>query len=211
MRITSKGWLAEMGELIVILGGARSGKSNFAERLALARGHEDVLYIATSQALDEEMAERIARHRAARPTGWRTIEEPLQPSLALSAAQEAVVVLDCMTVLVSNLLLTQGDPEQGAALPDADVLEAQVEGEVRAILAAAGTRRGPTIVVSNEVGLGLVPPYPLGRIYRDVLGRANRLLVEAASVAYLLIAGLPIDLKRLSALDDPLGEDRGQP
>lgn len=200
-----------MGELIVILGGARSGKSSFAERLALARGHEDVLYIATSQALDEEMAERIARHRVARPAGWRTIEEPLQPSRAIAAAQEAVIVLDCMTMLVSNLLLTQGDPEEGAALPDADLLEALVEGEVRAILTAVAAHRGPTIVVSNEVGLGLVPPYPLGRIYRDVLGRANRLLVEAAAVAYLLIAGLPIDLKRLSALDDPLGDHEEQP
>ncbi len=192
-----------MGELILVLGGARSGKSSFAERLALARGGDIVTYVATGQALDPEMRARIAHHQAERPAAWRTVEAPLHPAEALAAAPEGVCVVDCITLLVSNLLLSLGDPERGDDTPAEAAAEALVEAEIAALSAAARSRRGLTIAVSNEVGLGLVPPYPLGRLYRDLLGRANRRLADVASSVYLLVAGLPVDVKRLAALDDP--------
>jgi len=192
-----------MGRLILILGGARSGKSDLAERLALSHGGEDVLYVATGQALDDEMAARIAHHRATRHAGWRTVEAPLDAAAAIAKAEARVVVLDCVTLLVSNLLLTLGDPERGDEAPDERRAEELVKAQVDSLLAAIAQHPGLAIAVSNEVGLGLVPPYPLGRLYRDLLGRANRQLAAAAEAAYMVIAGLPIDLKRLSALQDP--------
>jgi adenosylcobinamide kinase/adenosylcobinamide-phosphate guanylyltransferase len=195
-----------MGQFVLILGGARSGKSDLAERLAVAHGGEEVLYVATGQALDEEMTARIAHHRAVRHAGWRTVEAPLDPAAAIATAEARVVVLDCVTLLVSNLLLTLGDPERGDEPPDEQRAEALVQAQVSALLAAIPEHPGLIIAVSNEVGLGLVPPYPLGRLYRDLLGRANRHLAAAADAAYLVIAGLPIDLKRLSALHDPFAD-----
>jgi len=192
-----------VGDLILVLGGARSGKSAFAERLAKARGGTDVLYVATAQALDEEMAARIARHRQARPAGWKTAEAPLSPADAVAHSTATVVVLDCVTLLVSNLLMAFGDPEQGKPPPDENAANVAVMTQIDAVIAAAARHRGEVIVVSNEVGLGLVPPYPLGRLYRDALGRANCRLASAASAVYLLVAGLPVNVKRLAELDDP--------
>ncbi|NLX37348.1 MAG: bifunctional adenosylcobinamide kinase/adenosylcobinamide-phosphate guanylyltransferase [Chloroflexi bacterium] len=199
-----------MGDLMLVLGGARSGKSTFAERTALARGSDDVTFVATGQALDDEMRARIARHQADRPRAWRTVEAPLHPSQAVAAATTSVVVVDCVTLLVSNLLLSLGDPEQGQVLPDEAAAETLVVAEIQALIQAAAAGPRLVIVVSNEVGLGLVPPYPLGRLYRDLLGRANCLLAQAAASVYLLVAGLPVDVRRLSlsagaqgsALDD---------
>lgn len=180
-----------MGELILILGGARSGKSAYAERLARERGG-DVLFVATATAGDDEMARRIAAHRADRPTGWRTLEAPSGVALSVAALDDpaGTIVLDCVTLLVSNLLLaheTDGETVIGCA----------VDAEIDALLARIAGGAATWIVVSNEVGMGLVPPYPLGRAYRDLLGRANARLAARAAHAYLLVAGLPLDLKRL--------------
>lgn len=182
-----------MGELTLILGGARSGKSAFAERLAREAG-DDVLFVATATAGDDEMAQRIATHRAERPPVWRTLEVPrgVAGAVADLSPPAATVLLDCLTLLVSNILLA--DEAAGEV-----AIRRAVESEIDTILAwiAAGTARW--IVVSNEVGMGLVPPYPLGRVYRDLLGRANARLAARADRAYLLVAGLPLDLKRLMA------------
>jgi adenosyl cobinamide kinase/adenosyl cobinamide phosphate guanylyltransferase len=170
--------------LTVLLGGARSGKSALAQRLA-GRWDGPVTVLATGQARDAEMAERIARHRAARPAGWETVEEPLELEAALAAAGDAFVVVDCLTLWVSNLL------EQG-------LTDAGVEARARAAAATAAARAAPTVAVSNEVGSGIVPSAPLARRYRDLLGQVNAVWAAAADRALLLVAG------RALPLADPL-------
>jgi len=173
------------------LGGARSGKSSHAERLALELGGPDVLYVATAQAFDDEMRARIAAHRAARPRGWRTLEAPTLIAAPLAEMIETarVVLLDCMTLLASNAILALGEE------PTTPAAEEAVDREAAALLTAYHAGDAAWIVVSNEVGMGLVPPYPLGRAYRDALGRANQRLAAAADRVLLMVAGLPLILK----------------
>jgi adenosylcobinamide kinase / adenosylcobinamide-phosphate guanylyltransferase len=167
--------------MTLLLGGARSGKSALAERLA-ARWDGPVTVVATAQARDAEMAERIRRHRARRPAGWRTIEEPLDLEAALAKAPaDAQVLLDCLTLWVSNLL------ERG-------LTDEQVGRQARSAAAAAATRPAPTVVVSNEVGSGIVPADPLSRRYRDLLGQVNAVWAAAADQALLLVAGRAVPL-----------------
>lgn len=186
-----------MGSLTLVLGGMRSGKSRFAERLAWRLGGEAVVYLATATATDAEMAARIARHRADRPAAWRTVEAPTGVAAALAALDPppAVVLLEDVGLLLANLLLAHGP---GESHPPA-AAEAALMAELSALLdwrAAAGAH---LIVVSNEVGLALVPLNPLGRAFADIVGRANQRLAAAADAAYLLVAGLPLDLTRLRA------------
>ena len=179
-----------MGRLTFILGGARSGKSTYAERLARQQSGR-VLYIATAQALDEEMAGRIRQHRSQRPPNWQTLEAPSGVAAALQSLpgpQPDLVLLDCLTLLVSNLLL-QACPADGE--PDAQTAEVPVRAEIESLLAAIQSSPADWIVVSNEVGMGLVPPYPLGRIYRDLLGWANQQMAATADEVLLMVAGLP--------------------
>ena len=165
----------------LILGGARSGKSARALAVAGALPGERA-FIATAQAFDTEMADRIARHRAERDAGWTTIEEPLALSSAITAARErfAVIVVDCLTLWLSNLMLG-GD--------DADAAEAELIEIVRAPSAAM------LVFVSNEVGMGLVPETPLGRAFRDRQGRLNARLAAIADRVEFVVAGLPLVLK----------------
>ena len=179
-----------MAEIILILGGARSGKSTFAERLAQDLGGSSVLYIATAEALDDEMRQRIAAHRAQRPAGWRTLEAPRGAGARVRALDggEQVILLDCLTVWASNVLLALADapPEQ---------IEEALRQEVDALVDAARARESHLIIVSNEVGMGLVPDNALGRMYRDLLGRANQRLAQRADRVVFLVAGLPMWLK----------------
>jgi len=164
--------------LIFYTGGARAGKSAAALARARALGKGDVSFIATARADDEEMARRIAAHRAERPAVWETIEEPRDAAAALARAAHDVIVLDCLTLLVSNLLLEGGE-------------EAVRDGVKR--LLEAWRKSGKTlIVVSNEVGMGIVPTTALARRYRDLLGWANRALAAAADEAWLVVAGRQI-------------------
>lgn len=183
-----------MGELTLILGGARSGKSTYAERLA-NRSPGPVLYIATAQALDDEMASRITAHRSQRPEGWRTLEIPFGVGAALvhDQPQEGVVLLDCLTLLVANLIL-RACPDIDN--PDERQAQSAVEKELEQLEQAIQRSAADWIVVSNEVGLGLVPPYPVGRIYRDLLGWANQRLARRAARTVFMIAGLPMRLVR---------------
>lgn len=194
-----------MGDLTLITGGARSGKSAFAESLALhaatAAGAEHlatqaerpVTYIATLEPLDDEMRDRIARHRARRPASWRTVEAGEDLAAAARGVPDAdVLLLDCIAVWSSNRLLALGDDEPTPAVlaPFEDALAR----DVAALLDVVSARTGPSIVVTNEVGDGVVPPYALGRVYRDVLGRVNQQVSRAARHAYLVVAGRPIEL-----------------
>lgn len=192
-------------ELILLLGGARSGKSRFAEELT-ARFGERVLYVATAQARDEEMAARIAAHRRARPATWQTIEAPTAVGKAVRAAlaEESVdvVILDCITLLVSNVILDGlWLSEEDLDSMDETVVGPRVDLELDGLLRAIQESEVPWIVVSNEVGLGLVPSYPMGRVYRDYLGWFNQCLAAAADRVYLMVAGLPVDVKALSGVE----------
>jgi len=170
---------------LLVLGGARSGKSAYAQSLAETYGSER-LYLATAEAGDEEMAARIARHRADRGQGWATLEEPFEIARALGAEARPgrVVVVDCLTLWLSNLMLAGREP--GAA----------VAGLARAI----GALAGPAILVSNEVGMGIVPDHRLGREFRDWQGRANREIAQACDAAVFIAAGLPVQLKPVRAV-----------
>ena len=176
--------------LTLILGGARSGKSSYAQRLAQERGGDDVLFVATAQALDEEMQSRIQAHRRDRPAAWRTLEAPRHTGEAIArAGASAIVLVDCLTLLVSNVVLAL--PESaGAAQAEAAAL-----AEVDELRAAYGRGTASWIVISNEVGLGLVPPYPVGRTYRDALGRAYLRLAAQADEVLFLVAGIPMKVK----------------
>ena len=169
--------------LVVLLGGARAGKSALAQELA-ARWEGPVAYVATAEARDEEMAERIERHRRERPEGWMTVEEPLELRAVLERLEHGqAAVVDCLTLWVSNVL------ERGDS-PTAVLAEA---GEAAALAAA---HPAPVIVVSNEVGLGIVPASPLARVYRDLLGAVNRAFVDEAETASLVVAGRMLRLER---------------
>ena len=167
--------------LTLLLGGARSGKSALALRRARAFGGP-VVFVATGEARDAEMTERIARHRAEREPDWSTVEAPVDVTAALAGVPAgACAIVDCLSLWVANLL-ERGDGED-------EIVRLAVEG---ARLAAA--REGPTIAVSNEVGMGVVPPYELGRLYRDVLGRVNVTWADHAAEALLVVAGRPLVL-----------------
>lgn len=189
----SRGAKAEK-ECIFILGGARSGKSRFAQKLA-AQMSERVLFVATGAALDEEMRLRIEEHRKNRPQNWRTVEVTADVGRKLSEeiGDAQVVVLDCLTLLISNII-----GECLGSAPDEvdDVLvETEVSAEIQSIIECFDDHPASFIIVSNEVGMGLVPTNRLGRLYRDLLGRANQLFAERAARVYFMLSGLPISLK----------------
>ena len=188
--------------LILITGGARAGKSTFAGNLAADRaGGGPVWFVATAEPLDADMAARIAAHRAERPAGWVTVEAPrgVADRIAEAGPPAGVVLIDCLTLLVSNVLLAHPEP---AAVADVwPTVAAEVDGIVRASRGTAAT-----IVVTNEVGLGVVPATPLGRVYRDLLGAANQRLAAAADQVFLVVSGIPLQIKSPAA--DRPGEER---
>jgi adenosylcobinamide kinase/adenosylcobinamide-phosphate guanylyltransferase len=176
-----------VSKIVLFTGGARSGKSTRAEQYAGRLGRP-VLYLATAEAGDDEMRERIALHRRQRPTSWVTLEAPAAVAATLTTLDKGTVVLiDCLSLLVSNLLLAH---EPNAA--------AVVDAEIASLIAAAHARDLTLIVVTNEVGMGIVPAYPLARAYRDLLGRANAALARQSDEVYLLVAGLPLEIKSLA-------------
>ncbi len=179
-----------MASITLLLGGARSGKSRQAEEMARSLGGDRVLFVATAQVLDEEMATRIRRHQASRPQGWHTLEVPLGVGQALTEVPDTfqVTVVDCLTLLVSNVMGQFQDPGE----PE---VRTAVLAEVQALVAALQARTGHAILISNEVGMGLVPPYRMGRVYRDLLGEANQVVAQAADRVYLLVAGIPMTVK----------------
>jgi adenosylcobinamide kinase/adenosylcobinamide-phosphate guanylyltransferase len=172
---------------IFILGGARSGKSHFAQELA-GKLSDKVLFVATGEALDAEMQARIEEHKKARPKSWRTLEIPtdIGKQIEEHIDDAKVVIVDCLTLLVSNLLKDE---------PDYPQAEKRVTAEIDQLIACVNNLDAIFIIVSNEVGLGLVPETKLGRIYRDLLGKANQIIARHSDEVYLMVAGLPIKLK----------------
>ncbi len=179
-----------MAHIVLLLGGARSGKSRLAEQLAQKLTSRPVLFIATAEVRDEEMKKRVERHRQTRPSSWRTLEAPFNVGRALRESYEGeeVVILDCLTLWVANVLTRNFDT-------DSEAVAALAEKEVDELLATLSSLDTTAILVTNEVGMGLVPPYPLGRVYRDVLGRVNQQVAAHADEVFLLVAGIPVPIK----------------
>jgi adenosylcobinamide kinase/adenosylcobinamide-phosphate guanylyltransferase len=169
------------GDLTFVLGGARSGKSRHAEAAIRGKGPGPWLYVATGQAFDDEMTARIARHRADRGEGWITVEAPhdLAATLRAAGSERLPILVDCLTLWLSNRLLAAAD----------------VEAESRDLVDALAGLRVPAVVVSNEVGLGIVPDNALSRAFRDAAGRLHQAVAARADHVVLVVAGLPLVVK----------------
>ena len=174
-------------QCIFILGGARSGKSRYAQELA-GKLSNKVLFVATGEARDEEMQARISHHKKDRPKSWRTLEAPtdIGRQIEQRIGDAEVVLIDCLTLLISNLLGDESDYSKA---------EKQVIAEINELTACMDKLDSSFIIVSNEVSMGLVPETRLGRIYRDMLGKANQLIARHASEVYLMVAGIPVKVK----------------
>jgi len=194
-----------MGRITFILGGARSGKSGFAQELAFrlsaasaeaqpGTAGTGVTYLATATVEDEEMRLRVARHRQARPASWRTVEQPLRVARALSGLTTGVVIVDCLTLLVTNILLEQG-ADRGDRPSGLEELEQTVMREIEELLRQCRRIDGQVLLISNEVGMSVVPPTPLGRMFRDIAGRVNQRVAGEAAEVFFLVAGLARQLK----------------
>ncbi|MDK9716998.1 MAG: bifunctional adenosylcobinamide kinase/adenosylcobinamide-phosphate guanylyltransferase [Trichlorobacter sp.] len=177
-----------MAHNTLITGGARSGKSRFAEELTLGFGGL-ACYLATAQALDDEMEERIHRHQFRRGNSWETIEEPLMipQTLARIDGIYSVILLDCVTLWLSNLLLSCDENDPGC--------EEQIASHVHRLATTLRGMSTPVVLVTNEVGQGIVPEHRLGRLYRDIAGQANQILAACCDHVHVCISGIPLKLK----------------
>ena len=177
-----------MGQTIFITGGARSGKSRFAEQLAAGYG-APLGYLATAQSLDQEMEQRIRVHQQRRGEDWGTVEEPLHLSqaLTLNDGRFNVILVDCLTLWLSNLLLLDDEPRGES--------ETRVMDAVQLLATTLCNMTTPVIIVTNEVGMGIVPENRLARIFRDIAGQANQIIAAAAGEAWLVASGIPLKLK----------------
>jgi adenosylcobinamide kinase/adenosylcobinamide-phosphate guanylyltransferase len=181
---------ANSTHITLLLGGARSGKSSHAQHLAEATG-KSVTFIATAQALDEEMSTRIQKHRSDRPAGWETLEVPVDIASHVGEIKSEVVVLDCLTLLISNLLMQFVKDDLVEAAPFMQAVHTEVEN----LIVQIREQGQDWIIISNEVGLGLVPPYQMGRVYRDALGWVNQQFAREADNVILMMAGIPMAVK----------------
>ena len=179
-----------MGKIVLVTGGARSGKSSFAEKYIKEHGHA-IAYIATAQILDEEMQQRINEHQKRRSSDWHTAEAPFEAENAINACQKYDAILfDCLTVYMSNII----------CLPQMEKLEAnKIEDEilsaVKKLAEAAAAHKGITVFVTNEVGSGIVPENKLARQYRDIAGKCNQYMAQNADEVYFVVSGIPIKIK----------------
>jgi len=189
-----------MAKIVLIIGGARSGKSRHALELARKKAAK-VLFVATAAALDEEMKQRIEEHKKARPAAWRTLEvqtdvgRKIQPELG----NAQVVIIDCIALLVNNILSQHYSVNNHTK--ELKVIEKAVDDEINGLIACFRQVGANFIVVSNEVGTGIVPTDKMSRLYRDLLGKANQMLAQHADEVLMMVAGIPIRLK---------SEDSGQ-
>lgn len=179
-----------MKKLTFILGGARSGKSSYAQTLAEESG-KPVTFIATAQAFDDEMSARIKKHQSERPQNWQTLEIPLDIASRFDSIKAEVVILDCITLLVTNLIMQFVEND----LVNEEKSIQAIQKEITDLISAIQKSNQEWIIISNEVGLGLVPPYQMGRVYRDLLGRANQRLAKEADSVLFMVAGIPMVVK----------------
>lgn len=183
-----------MSKIVFVTGGARSGKSMFAQ--GLAEKYTDVAYVATSVATDDEMRERIRMHQNSRPQSWKTYETQKNMPMVFDQNTHGVFLVDCITVYIGNAVVEAADEE--SEIIDMDVqfrIENNTMDEIRRIVDALRIKNMDAIFVSNEVGMGLVPAYPMGRMFQDVTGRVNKFLAGLADEVYFVVSGIPMKLK----------------
>jgi len=188
-------------QCILILGGARSGKSRLAKEMALRPGGK-VLFVATGEARDEEMEQRIEKHKQERPPGWRSIEVPtgVGKRIRKEVGNAQVVIVDCLTLLVSNVIGQCGDdPEQVSV----ELVEARLTAEIDELTSCIDDSPATFILVSNEVGMGLVPESRVGRLYRDLLGKVNQTIAKRADRVYFMLSGIALNLKGGDCQNEP--------
>lgn len=187
---------AHTGTITLVLGGVRSGKSRFAQDLAERIGGDEVLFVATAETRDDEMLQRVEHHRRSRPNKWQTLEQPFGTGMAVAQqnALPQVVLIDCLTLLVSNVLCCEDSQSKGI-----DDLLKIIETEMDALIEVVSHRAVHLIIVSGEVGLGVVPEHKMGRVFRDLLGWANQRVARCATTTYWMVAGLPIDATQLAS------------
>lgn len=174
-------------EFIFLLGGARSGKSRYAQELAAAYGKK-VLFVATAEPRDEEMKARIEAHRRDRPASWRTLELPAEVAHGIEKhiGNAEVIIIDCLTLLAGNILCENPDLEKGAQ---------KIINEVNELSALIDRTEAVFILISNEIGCGIVPENRMARVFRDAIGQAHQIIARNASKVYLMVAGIPVKIK----------------
>jgi len=187
-----------MGQIILVTGGARSGKSAFAEHYAAhcaAKHGAQVAYIATAQVYDVEMRHRVDLHQSRRSADWSTYEAPFDTEHAIRAAgaEHGVILFDCITMFLSNDMLQYSEEDL-----ERDTFSLHVEERIDALIQAAEDVDATTIFVTNEVGAGIVPEHRLGRLYRDMAGLANQQIARSAAEVYLVTCGIPVNIKKLA-------------
>ena len=179
---------------ILIIGGARSGKSDYAQELAMSLP-QPVLFVATAEAGDEEMRQRIEAHREKRPATWKTLEAPILigDRIQNEIGSIPTVIIDCITLLVNNVFNKYSGPD--GERTGSDLIEKDVTAEIESIVECMNEVNAGFIVVTNEIGQGLVPASSMSRLYRDMLGKTNRLLAQNMEEVYMMVAGLPVKIK----------------
>jgi len=186
----------DMGKLILVTGGARSGKSSFAEQYARKLG-ENIIYIATAIPFDEEMKLRVKKHREQRPSHWETVEayKDLDCALKYKVEGKDGALLDCITVMITNIMMDELRDWDNIKSEDMEHVEMCVNEEIKKLLSLVKSTDITFIVVTNEVGMGIVPEYPSTRLYRDIAGRANQMIAKEADEVYFCVSGIPMKIK----------------
>lgn len=192
-----------MPNITLVTGGARSGKSTFAESIA-RKSKNSVLYIATSIPFDEEMKQRVKKHREQRPSEWDTLEEYRDFDIHLSKPQykKSVLLVDCITIMVTNIMLNSQINWDEATNDDILHIEKIINDEIDKLIQTSAQSGSSLIIVTNELGMGIVPENKLGRIFRDIAGRVNQNIANIAQEVYLCVCGIPIKIKEQELLND---------
>jgi len=191
-----------LGKLVFITGGARSGKSTFAEKIAAERlvadgQQKNVLYIATAVPFDDEMKLRIQKHKERRPAKWQTVEayRDLDKVIEMNIEGKSAVLLDCITVMITNLMVERNLDWDRMEAEELYRIETEIDCEIKKFIDIAKNKEVLFIVVSNEIGMGLVPEYTMSRVFRDIAGRVNQKLAEAADEVFFCVSGIPVKIK----------------
>jgi adenosylcobinamide kinase/adenosylcobinamide-phosphate guanylyltransferase len=182
-----------MSSIVMVTGGARSGKSSFAQ--SLLKDREDVLYIATSIPFDDEMKDRIRKHRSDRPGSWRTLECYVDIDAYLRVSPEKYMILDCLTIMVTNLMFQYEKDWDSIAIDRINEIESLIVLQVKELVKCIRDLDANLVIVTNELGMGIVPSNKLSRVFRDIAGRINQLVAKNSDDVYMVVSGIPMKIK----------------